>query len=351
MAAQRTRRVGGAVKVGIESLEEGGSSGYFFVRSKPFFHALRVQYLKSGESSYLVVRLDDASGRPLVIGYNDMFAALGISRAFSGNLWRVDVPGVETYLATYRIDESVYATVGKAETLYKYFSTAILPELIGLNPARIGAEVTLPPVSAIKENLKSDWGKALYIELDVNAPRLDILGIMGDGSLVVGEVKNMANVGGPSDMELDKVAKRAEALYKLIEEDPGYVAALVSAFNGGGSEGGRVSTAFFAKPSLVLPQRGDPNKIKVKFVVVLADRDKAAIFIFDTTLAQLMNVHYLVGGVDGRGNRYEGIANIVYRIYKNIDSYGRSSYGSISDVVDEVIDRYAEYSPVVRWLK
>lgn len=65
----------------------------------------------------------------------------------------------------------------------------------------------------------------------------------------------------------------------------------------------------------------------------------------------MMDVCRLVGGTDERGNYRKGIADIVYEIYKNIDSYGRSFYGSISDVVDEVIDRYAEYSPVVKWLK
>lgn len=50
---------------------------------------LRVQYLSAEGSSYLVVRLDDFNGRPIVIG-NDLFVALGISRAFSGSIWKVE---------------------------------------------------------------------------------------------------------------------------------------------------------------------------------------------------------------------------------------------------------------------
>jgi hypothetical protein len=118
------------------------------------------------------------------------------------------------------------------------------------------------------------------------------------------------------------------------------VAALVSAFNGGGVEGGRVSSAFSARPSLAVLEVGDPRDVPVKFVAVLADRGRAAFFIFDTTLGQLMDVNYL-----------NNVAERIYGVYKNIESYSRSRYGTVEDVVDSVIDRYSSYSPVVKLLK
>ncbi|MGC9051403.1 hypothetical protein [Pyrobaculum sp.] len=96
--------------------------------------------------------------------------------------------------------------------------------------------------------------------------------------LVIGEVKSMEGVGGPADLKLGELAERAGALARLLKEDPGYVAALVSAFNGGGVEGGRVSSAFSARPSLAVLKVGDPRDVPVKFVAVLADRGRAAFF-------------------------------------------------------------------------
>jgi hypothetical protein len=212
-----------------------------------------------------------------------------------------------------------------------------MPELVGVSPARIGAEVSLPnPERDFVKGVGSDWGSSVLIQLDPQAPWLDFLGVVPD-MLVIGEVKNMEGVGGPADLKLGELAERAGALARLLKEDPGYVAALVSAFNGGGIEGGRVSSAFSARPSLAVLKVGDPRDVPVKFV---ADRGRAAFFIFDTTLGKLMDVNYL-----------NNVAERIYGVYKNIESYSRSLYGTVEDVVDSVIDRYSSYSPVVKLLK
>ncbi|MGC9131908.1 MAG: hypothetical protein ACP5H5_10045, partial [Pyrobaculum sp.] len=106
-----------------------------------------------------------------------------------------------------------------------------MPELVGVSPARIGAEVTIPnPERDFVKGVGSDWGSSVLIRLDPQAPRLDFLGVVPD-MLVIGEVKNMEGVGGPADLKLGELAERAGALARLLKEDPGYVAALVSAFN------------------------------------------------------------------------------------------------------------------------
>ncbi|MGC9131586.1 MAG: hypothetical protein ACP5H5_08390 [Pyrobaculum sp.] len=230
-------------------------------------------------------------------------------------------------MMAYHIDESVYSlfsTQGMPETVYKYFSMVLVADILKLNPALLGAEVIIPRPGEdyMRKPVPSDWGSALFVQIPGGRERFDVLGILDDKTLVVVEVE------------------RAGALARLLKEDPGYVAALVSAFNGGGVEGGRVSSAFSARPSLAVLEVGDPRDVPVKFVAVLADRGRAAFFIFDTTLGQLMDVNYL-----------NNVAERIYGVYKNIESYSRSRYGTVEDVVDSVIDRYSSYSPVVKLLK
>jgi hypothetical protein len=83
---------------------------------------------------------------------------------------------------------------------------------------------------------------------------------------------------------------------------------------------------------------------KVKFVVVLADVDKAAVFVYDARLEDLMDVNYLARVESG-----------VYYAYREMPwdnpSSGADFYNTVSGVVDNVVSRYAQYAPVVRLLK
>lgn len=86
--------------------------------------------------------------------------------------------------------------------------------------------------------------------------------------------------------------------------------------------------------------------MSVKFVLVLAERykdspnkGKATIFIIDTNLKELQNINY------------EDLADEVYALYRSIEGYSRSFYGGVYEVVNEVMDKYAKYSPVVGWIR
>ncbi|GEM_PF-4588899 len=50
------------------------------------------------------------------------------------------------YIFTYDLDPSLFVVETNPETLYKYLSTALMPEIVGVDPAVVGAEVTLPAV-------------------------------------------------------------------------------------------------------------------------------------------------------------------------------------------------------------
>lgn len=143
--------------------------------------------------------------------------------------------GCPDFLVEFSVDESVFRTVKDTETLYKYFSMAIVLKLLEFDPASIGAEVTL---SSDGVEANSQWCKALSIKLKSSNLRTDLLGIKSEDTLVLGEVKNVEYVRDPTDLKLWRVADYAQALDGMLEKDPGYVSALVAVFNGAGSEGG-----------------------------------------------------------------------------------------------------------------
>ena len=71
--------------------------------------------------------------------------------------------------------------------------------------------------------------------------RVDVLGVLDDGRLLMGEVKNMGGVGGPADLGLGDVAERAKVLGDLLRDNSALLSALV--YNGGRSPGGGRSQA------------------------------------------------------------------------------------------------------------
>lgn len=102
---------------------------------------------------------------------------------------------------------------GKLETFYKYLSTALMPEITGVNPATVGAEVTLPAVYQrgrwVWDMVISDtaFGKTAFIPLNPTGYRFDILGILDDGRLLIGEVKNMEGLGGSCGFRARQVGR------------------------------------------------------------------------------------------------------------------------------------------------
>ena len=97
-------------------------------------------------------------------------------------------------------------------------------------------------------------------------------------------------------------------------------------------------------------KRQDPNlapfdRIKrVKFVVVLADVDRAAVFVYDAKPEGLLDTAYL-----------RSVADETWRAYRQLSQRDPSSiadfYSSISDMVGNLIDKYSKYAPVVQFLK
>ncbi|MGC8584379.1 MAG: hypothetical protein ACP5MH_11740, partial [Thermoproteus sp.] len=90
-----------SVRVRYKTLKKMATSGYFYVKGR---YALQARYLRvpsDPEDTYFTVVLSDISGKKLVVGYNDMFVSLGVSRGFSGSLWRLRdarAGSAETYI-------------------------------------------------------------------------------------------------------------------------------------------------------------------------------------------------------------------------------------------------------------
>jgi len=199
---------------------------------------------KAGAAGYLVSEVVDINTkRRIVVCYNDMFTALAIARGFRGD--RGVYKDRELYIISYDFDRSLIDTVeAYPETFYKYLSTALMPVVVGVNPAAVGAEVTLPAVFDKRWDLviaDAAFGKTAFVSLRSEGFRVGILGVLDDGRLLIGEVKNMEGVGGPVDLGLGDVAERAKVLGVLLRDNSALLSALV--YNGGGLPGGGRSQA------------------------------------------------------------------------------------------------------------
>jgi hypothetical protein len=312
---------------------------------------------KSSRSTF-IISVANVGDRVVVLGYNDMFTALSFARGVDGSLYRVG----STFVMRYNLNPGLFNVVGYEETIYKYVSTAVLPRLepLNLKPWALGAEVTLPVVKSGTKYLlteesgvyQSDFGaRTLFISLETKALRFDILGISNDGSLVIGEVKNMKSVHGPSELKLEEMADRVEMLYALLrgdvyldnrrisaEEGAALVGALVSVFNGGRlSGGGRVSSSFSAEPVVLIP---DYRK-ETKFVLVLADREFAAVFIYEVPLAQLLD----------RGFLRRVAEEAYYKFFELKEGSGGEYISAVKNVVDDVVKEYKQVSRHVSLLE
>jgi hypothetical protein len=183
----------------------------------------------------------------------------------------------------------IVAVEAYPETFYRYLSTALTPEVVGVNRAAVGAGVALPAVFDKRWELviaDAAFGKTAFVPLRSEGFRVGILGVLDDGWLLMGEVKNMEGVGGPADLGLGDVAERAEVLGDLLRGN----SALLSAYNGGGLPGGgKVSSSFMASRVLMFPVRKIFGRGGVKFVVVAAGARRAVVFVYDVSLDQLQD--------------------------------------------------------------
>jgi hypothetical protein len=200
------------------------------------------------------------------------------------------------------------------ETFYRYLSTALMPEVVGVSPAAVGAEVTLPAVFDKRWDLviaDAAFGKAAFVPLRSEGLRVDILGVLDDGRLLIGEVKNMEGVGGPADLGFGDVAERARVLGALLRDNSALLSA--SVYNGGGLPGG------------------------VKFVVAAGARG-AVVFVCDVSLDQLQGRGFL-----------DRVAEEVFYGFKLAEARGRLY--SIDEAVRRVVDRYEACTKYVEFLK
>ncbi len=209
-----------------------------------------------------------------------------------------------------------------------------MPEVVGVSPAAVGAEVALPAVFDRRWDLviaDTAFGKTAFVPLCSDGLR--ILGVLDDGRLLMGGVKNMEGVGGPADLGLSDVAERAKVLGDLLRDNSALLSALV--YNGGRLPGGgKVSSSFMASRVLVFP---DLRKIfgqgGVRFVVVAADAKKAVVFVYDVSLDQLQGRGFL-----------DKVAEEVFYGFKLAEVRGRLY--SIDEAVRRVVDRYGDYTKV-----
>jgi hypothetical protein len=209
-----------------------------------------------------------------------------------------------------------------------------MPEVVGVSPAAVGAEVALPVVFDKRWDLviaDTAFGKTAFVPLCSEGFR--ILGILDDGRLLMGEVKIMEGVGGPADLGLGDVAERAKVLGDLLRDNSALLGALV--YNGGRLPGGgKVSSSFMASRVLMFP---DLRKIfgqgGVKFVVVAAGARRAVVFVYDVSLDQLQDRGFL-----------DRVAEEVFYGFKQAEARGRLY--SIDEAVRGVVDRYEAYTKV-----
>jgi hypothetical protein len=208
----------------------------------------------------------------------------------------------------------------------------LMPEIVGVNPAAVGAEVAPPAVFDKRWDLviaDTAFGKTAFVPLRSEGFR--ILGVLDDGRLLMGEVKNMGGVGGPADLGLGDVAERAKVLGALLRDNSALLSALV--YNGGRLPGGG-KVSFMASQVLMFP---DLRKIfgqgGVKFVVVAAGVRRAVVFVYDVSLDQLQGRGFL-----------DGVAEEVFYGFKLAEARGRLY--SIDEAVRRVVDRYGAYTNV-----
>jgi hypothetical protein len=214
-----------------------------------------------------------------------------------------------------------------------------MPEVVGVSPAAVGAGVTLPAVFDKRWDLviaDTAFGKTAFVPLCLEGFR--ILGVLDDGRLLMGEVKNMEGVGGPADLGLGDVAEGAKVLGDLLRDNSALLSALV--YNGGRLPGGgKVSSSFMASQVLMFP---DLRKIfgqgGVKFVVVAAGARRAVVFVYDVSLDQLQVRGFL-----------DRVADEVFYGFKLAEA--RDRLYSIDEAVRRVVDRYGAYTKYVEFLK
>jgi hypothetical protein len=209
-----------------------------------------------------------------------------------------------------------------------------MPEVVGVSPAAVGAEVALPVVFDKRWDLviaDTAFRKTAFVPLCSEGFR--ILGILDDGRLLMREVKIMEGVGGLADLGLGDVAERAKVLGDLLRDNSALLGALV--YNGGRLPGGgKVSSSFMASRVLMFP---DLRKIfgqgGVKFVVVAAGARRAVVFVYDVSLDQLQDRGFL-----------DRVAEEVFYGFKQEEARGRLY--SIDEAVRGVVDRYEAYTKV-----
>lgn len=215
-----------------------------------------------------------------------------------------------------------------------------MPEVVGVNPAAVGAEFALPAVFDKRWDLviaDTAFGKTAFVPLCSEGFR--ILGVLDDGRLLIGEVKNMEGVGGPADLGLGDVAERAKVLGDLLRDNSALLSALVSVYNGGRLPGGgKVSSSFMASQVLIFPVRKIFGQGGVKFVVVAADARRAVVFVYDVSLDQLQDRGFL-----------DRVAEEVFYGFKLAEA--RVRLYSIDEAVRRVVDRYGAYTKYVEFLK
>jgi len=214
-----------------------------------------------------------------------------------------------------------------------------MPEVVGVSTAAVGAEVTLPAVFDKRWDLvlaDTAFGKTAFVPLRSEGLRVDILGTLDDGRLLMGEVKNMENVGRP--VKLGDVAERAKVLGDLLRDNSALLSALV--YNGGRLPGGgKVSSSFMASQVLIFPDLGKIfGQGGVEFVVVAADARRAVVFVYDVSLDQLQDRGFL-----------DRVAVEVFYGFKLAEA--RERLYSIDEAVRRVVDRYEAYTKYVEFLK
>ncbi|MEM3835493.1 hypothetical protein [Pyrobaculum sp.] len=320
----------------------------------------RFEYQESSgatKTALAAVVVDKKTGVPLLLSYNDYFMSLVVGKALQGGVmgrvYEVTLAGVKGQARAFTFDfpgnmekvACVNAAGCRWETLIKYLTGVLAPELYNARPEAVGMEVFLikearEVVSA--KSLAIDWlepgSKGLFL-VQQPGTAFDVLAIDREGRLVIVEVKRKEYLKREEDLRqlADKISylRQLDRIKGVSVGDA--LSYLIAAYNGAGPSGigshGASSTFVYEPVLQVLNWKGDKTRVIFSFVVVDIDNHKAVVYTVERRLEELT---------------YDFIKNVAKDAYDLFDYVKTEGGVDIRDVVRATVAQYSGTPPFLK---